>query len=272
MCGIDSNAHSPLWGSKDLNKRGERLEEFVFEYGLYVENLGNVPTWQCPGKGISSLIDITLSLNLEDEISHWKVSDEASFSDHKLISFIVEKPCKREILTRNYAKADWELFTSVVEKELGDPPINWSKENIENSVLNLNNTIEHGLNIACPKYPSRKRDKLDWWNHECEEAKFKYIRLERKMLRSSSGPTEEQRMAVKAARRVFKKATRRAKRDSFRNLVRETDSISAMSKLNKILDRKESSKLGMVHKVDGSMCGTTEETLKHGSDFFREMV
>ena len=72
VCGIDSNAHSPLWGSDDLNKRGEALEEFIFEHSLYVENMGKEHTWQCPGKGTKSIIDLTLSLNLEDEINNWK--------------------------------------------------------------------------------------------------------------------------------------------------------------------------------------------------------
>ena len=77
---------------------------------------------------------MAISHNLEDETNNWKVSDEASFSDHKLISFTVEKPHATEILTRNYAKADWELFTSVVNKELGDPPSNWSEDIIENTI------------------------------------------------------------------------------------------------------------------------------------------
>ena len=45
ICGIDCNAHTSLWGSPDTNKRGEILEEFIFQYGLFVENSGTVPTW-----------------------------------------------------------------------------------------------------------------------------------------------------------------------------------------------------------------------------------
>ena len=90
ICGIDSNAHSSLWGSPDTNKRGENLEDFIFEYGLYVENIGHTPTWQ---RGDSeSIIDITLSLNMGEDVQKWKVSEDPTFLDHKLISFMVETP------------------------------------------------------------------------------------------------------------------------------------------------------------------------------------
>ena len=261
LCGLDSNAHSSLWGSPDTNSRGEDLEEFIFEYGLYVENLGNTPTWRSPGRDCESIIDITLTLNLGEDIRNWKVEDEPSFSDHRLISYTVETPGKGKLLSRNYAKADWEKFSSFIENKLGPVPEQWCTAEIENSVLNLNSVIEQALDIGCPKFPTKKRDKLDWWNIECEITKSQYLALERRMMRSSYGPTEEQRYQVKAARRVFKKAVRRAKIASFRALVKETDSISAMSKLNKILDSRESSTLGMVRKTDGTMCSTTEETL-----------
>ena len=41
ICGVDCNAHSSLWGSSDLNKRGEDMEEFIFQKGIFVHNIGN---------------------------------------------------------------------------------------------------------------------------------------------------------------------------------------------------------------------------------------
>ena len=37
----DTNAHSSLWNSADTNKRGELLEDFVFQNSLRVHNRGN---------------------------------------------------------------------------------------------------------------------------------------------------------------------------------------------------------------------------------------
>ena len=42
----DSNAHSPLWGSPDLNQRGRLVEEdLIYRYGLQLLNVGNAPTY-----------------------------------------------------------------------------------------------------------------------------------------------------------------------------------------------------------------------------------
>ena len=67
ICGIDCNAHSSLWGCDELNKRGEMLEDFIFDYDMMVQNIGNRKTWH-GGKGYSSIIDITLTKNIGDEI------------------------------------------------------------------------------------------------------------------------------------------------------------------------------------------------------------
>jgi hypothetical protein len=56
---MDSNAHSPLWGSPDENSRGEFLEEFLVEHGMFVHNTGNVSTFVAPTG--SSIIDLTVS-------------------------------------------------------------------------------------------------------------------------------------------------------------------------------------------------------------------
>ena len=41
----DTNSHSTLWGSTEANRRGEKLEEFIFQNNLHVHNIGNLPTF-----------------------------------------------------------------------------------------------------------------------------------------------------------------------------------------------------------------------------------
>ena len=259
ICGIDSNAHSTLWGSQYTNPRGEDLEEFIFEFGLYVENIGRTPTWQA--RGSATIIDITLSLNMGDSVRNWRVTDDITFSDHNLIAFAVEQPVAGKVFTRNYSKADWKTFSSFLEAKLGNPPDVWSKDTIEKSVLNLCNIIEQALDLSCPKHLCKKRETILWWNSQCQNAKSRYAAIERKMRRIRC-PNDEIRTTARVARKALKRAVRRAKRESFRNLVQETSTVPAMSKLNKILDRKESSVLGLVRKPDGTMSATTVESLE----------
>ena len=259
ICGIDCNAHSPLWGSMDTNSRGEHLEEFFFEHNIYVQNVGATPTWRRQNQ--SSIIDISVTLGVRNRISNWHVLPEPSLSDHRLISYKVDEPQSGKVLTRNYAKAHWPTFSLIIEDKLAPPPTLWSNSVIESASVMLTEVITSALNKACPEHYEKKRDKIFWWNQECQGAKSHYLRLERKMLRAPNGPTDLQRQEVKLARREFKHAVRRAKMESFRTLVRETENAPAMAKLNKILDSKMSHPLGFVRTSRGDVTTTTEDTL-----------
>ena len=75
IIGMDSNAHSVLWGD-ETNSRGEWMEEFILDSNLTIENIGRKPTF---------IGRQTLALNTESK--NWKVTDEVTLSDHSLIRF-----------------------------------------------------------------------------------------------------------------------------------------------------------------------------------------
>ena len=75
------------------------------------------------------------------------------------------------------------------------------------------------------------------------------------------GPIEAQRVVVKKARNTLKHVIRRAKKESFRSLAKEADSMPAMAKLNKILDRKQSHPLGFIRGANGVCTTSTRDTL-----------
>ena len=45
IIGCDANAHSTVWGSHDINKRGESILDFLLLYNLEIANKGNTPTF-----------------------------------------------------------------------------------------------------------------------------------------------------------------------------------------------------------------------------------
>ena len=273
ICGLDANAHSPLWGSPDTNPRGEDLEFFIFENNLLVHNVGNEYTWR--RRNQSSIIDITLSLNLREDVLDWHVSGKETFSDHRMIRFNIDKPETTKIWSRNYVKADWKLFEEyvtrnlevcsehcsehVVETVLGSDQ--WSEHRAEIALDHFYDTINKALDKSCPKHKIKQKDSLIWWNQECENSKNHYISLKRKAQRKGIY-TPEVVNSIKEARRFMRYTIRKSKRESFREMVRETDSVPEMSKLNKILDRKDTSKLGFVIKSDGACTTSTGETLE----------
>ena len=192
---------------RDDNPRGVELEEFIFEQGLFVQNIGSTPTWRGIGGLGSTIIDITLTLNCGERVSNWQVLPEQTLSDHKMISFKVDKPNQGWVLKRNYSKANWELFSSYIVSELKDPPLLWSNSLIELSSVMITKVITKALDIACPEHKVKQRDKLFWWNQKCNNAKSHYLGLERKMLKSLKNQCIAHqvncRVKVRQARRAF---------------------------------------------------------------------
>ena len=46
LIGIDSNAHSGMWGCTDENRGGELVEDFIVNYNLNLHNVGSVPIFE----------------------------------------------------------------------------------------------------------------------------------------------------------------------------------------------------------------------------------
>ena len=162
ICGMESNAHSNLWGSTTSDRRGALLEDAIFQFGLNVLNKGSTPTFHSPvGK---SVIDVTLtSNNMLNTILDWKVLDEPSLSDHKYIKFLSTAPKQNIIEVRPLKKADWNLFQQELSLPWNTPPLTWDNNTIETELKYLYNRINTALDTACPKKYITESHRLTWW-------------------------------------------------------------------------------------------------------------
>ncbi len=61
IIGMDSNAHSTVWGEGESNHRGVELEQWLMEMGMNVENRGRVPTFTPLNGSRSTIIDLTIT-------------------------------------------------------------------------------------------------------------------------------------------------------------------------------------------------------------------
>ena len=48
IIGCDANARHTIWGSSEINSRGEYLFDFITNSRLVIDNVGNTPTFICP--------------------------------------------------------------------------------------------------------------------------------------------------------------------------------------------------------------------------------
>ena len=103
---MDSNAHSTLWNNPYDCPRGEKLEAFLAREGLVTLNRGDKHTFSGRGK---TMIDITFATpEVADNITHWQVTNETNFSDHRLIAMNLKEDKPNIKYKRNFKNVDWD--------------------------------------------------------------------------------------------------------------------------------------------------------------------
>ena len=130
-----------------------------------------------------------------DRIKKWKVHDEDYLSDHKLISYELDFEKEPPKVSRNYKKANWLYFKTLLsQKSLENPPKFWSKETIELEAKKLVNDIIQALDKVCPEKEHRtKKCSPSWWTIEVHNLRKKLKGAENKWKNMCRNPIAKQR-------------------------------------------------------------------------------
>ena len=264
ICGVDCNTHSVLWEmppkSNSESMRADKLEEFITTWDLNVQNRGNRPTFVRPHLGQETIIDITLTYMCD--VSCWEVTQDETASDHRLIRFSYNNTNKvPKVEVRCLAKANWPRFQSDLAKLEIPEGDEWSEQRIEDETERLYKAMDTALDAACPKVKVRQKDSYAWWNAEIEEAYNKYKATEKRYYkRPVHNRFDDLWQELKKQRNELTKLIRKGKRESWQDFVREIESTSEMAKLNKIINRENTPKVGLLKK-EGKVACSTEESL-----------
>jgi hypothetical protein len=88
---MDSNARSTSWHDAKTNKRGRILDKFLLSNQLNIANKESALTTFESTRGTSN-VDLTVADNKIIKLMHtWQCSEQESFSDHRYITFCIEK-------------------------------------------------------------------------------------------------------------------------------------------------------------------------------------
>ncbi|XP_033243076.1 uncharacterized protein LOC117186416 isoform X1 [Drosophila miranda] len=130
LIGADANAHHNVWGSPDINDRGESLLDFILSTNLDVANVGEEHTFVGPTSGPTGKITL---------VSDWRVLERPSFSDHKYIQFKREFEHSVRTITvyRNLRNTNWIKFQKTVTSKLANLGSVKSEEDIDKSIETL---------------------------------------------------------------------------------------------------------------------------------------
>ena len=231
ILGADTNAHSTNWGP-DQNPRGDDFDDFINRNQLHILNDGLKPTYyhwvnNCRTK---TFIDVTLLNTFASNKGlggEWTVSDDETFSDHKMITFTATATPLPPRLTRNLRKMDWQLFRTEIEGEI---IMRGGYADLHERADFLTRTIVNALDRQAPLTAPKKRFEPDWWTEELADFRGRIDKLSRRKRRR---PEESAALAV--LKDNYKHKIKEAKRESFRKFCSSPSSVSEMAGMVKAL-------------------------------------
>jgi hypothetical protein len=111
VIGAKMSTHSSMWNeTQPHSNRTAKVEQGIIHNNLFVFNTGSVPTF--PSHIGKLIIDLTMS-NDPACVTNWKVSEEVSHSDHRVINFSINDIKQTEaILRQNVRKDNWDAVSS----------------------------------------------------------------------------------------------------------------------------------------------------------------
>ncbi|KAG8225457.1 hypothetical protein J437_LFUL004458 [Ladona fulva] len=158
LVGCDSNSHHSVWGSSDVNPRGESLLEYLMTTELQLLNRGSQTTFRNNVR--EEFIDITLcTSNIEHKIEGWRGSGETAVG-----------PLPHLIAYRDPKATNWNLHRSELTRDIQG--ISQQKfrnqDEIEASVTFVHSSIISSYEKSCPLIVKKEGQQLSWWGAELE--------------------------------------------------------------------------------------------------------
>ena len=261
ILGMDSNAHSNLWGSDETNKRGEALEDFILQNNLKLCNVGSIPTFKTV-RTKGTIIDLTMCSNkIANLVEDWKVVEEDNLSDHKRIEFKLKIRYNSLVKVRSLERTNWHLFNDIVNGvEILDRQL-WRPQDLDKEVDLFNERINYALEKSCPlrEIDLFKQKQPDWWNDEISATRHDVRTLYRKARRKN---TESDWEAYRAKRSDFNRMLKKSKRDSWRNFSSEVVNTKNMARLIKNLGNNRLPPAGLFKDSNGETCKNLEDSIQ----------
>jgi len=256
----DTNAHSPLWGSRDANRRGEIVEEFVSRHGLNIANKGSHFTFF--NRRSATIINVTMcTSNLADRVEDWMVSSGVIGSDHLMCQFLITISIKDRIKVRNIRLGDWNLFQRTVADWVPPFPREWTTKHLKLMSKDLNGAIQKGLDVSHPKKKVSTSLRLfHWFTKELQELK-RCVKLALSLYRKDR--SEENFELLKTLRADYSRTLRREKRKAWQRFCGETKNLKEVATINKLVKRKERHVLGLIRKREGDEALSPEDSVNH---------
>ena len=255
IIGCDANAHHTVWGSTDINKRGECLFEYILSNNIDICNRGNNPTFVNAIR--QEVLDLTLaSTKLSDNIENWHVSEEISLSDHSQILFEYNAGTLLTEVYRDPKTTNWELFYSkILRDESTFKGKIKSVRELEDSSRVFSNKIIALYNESCPVKKRTSNKDVPWWNKKLEKLRKSTRRLFNRAKLTSDWDTYRESLTE------YNREIRKSRRRGWRFMCERIENTPTVARLQKALSKDHTNGLGRIKQSDGTFTTDSLETL-----------
>lgn len=247
--GLDSNAWG-FWFERTSSNDGGRaaaFDEFIFNHDFFVQNVGQEPTFV--RNESQTIIDISITRNLENLIQNWHVCPEWQGSDHRKIEFELNLDSEVIIKKRTYHKKNLLSLKNLMDDISWYEFETWDTKTLEEETNYFMEKLRKAMDITCPLKPKKTLIKdACWWKPHLKGLQRAQNNAHKKWDKSKSDEDKESWLEL---RRKYKKEINTCKRNSWLELCASIQNIQSMSKLNKILSRGEQHQLGMLNTASG---------------------
>lgn len=264
LIGTDSNSHHTIWSSTDINLRGEQLVQYLMSTNLMVINSGRKPTFVNSTR--KECLDITLaSCEISDQIHSWRVADEETFSDHRLIKFSLRGSFQAKEPYRNPKKTNWNLYRAHLRSRLSI--INHLErysliEDLEKANKEVTSAIVEAYKLSCPLISPKPFGRGSAWSNDLEKRKKELRKAWNKA--GKKGKDQAKNRAIhRALLKEYNQAQAELKEKCKKKFFEEADSIPAYARVHKILAKDPTVQVGSLLKSDGNYTENSKETVEY---------
>ena len=233
----DFNSHSPSWGYKDLNSKGEEVEDWIITNNLILINKSSdPPTFFSRAWQTTSCPDLAIATDSIQKITEREVCSQLGGSDHKPVILTLKKQVSRQSKfppSWNYKKANWSLYKSLTDKNTSS--IQVSKSNADKAASLFTSAVLSAAKEAIPR--GRRKDYLPFWNEELELLHKELSDAREKLETEPSPENKEKHDLAKAAFEEKKKSlTQESWQDKTASLNFEKDTKKLWHLVNVLND------------------------------------
>ncbi|KAG6452350.1 hypothetical protein O3G_MSEX007586 [Manduca sexta] len=282
LVGGDTNAKS-LWWSREVDRRGEEVSDWLDEAGLHVLNEGTMPTFFTVrgDRAYSSQVDITAcSDDLLDKIQNWKVEEDLTSSDHNTITFKIilgkKNQIKIERTTRKYntKKANWEEFRKSFKNFIIAENINAKEidkitdtEQLEKLIREYTKIV---INISDKTIPEKNKNlkyTIPWWSKELDRSKSEMMRRKRRIRWAAPVRKERVIRLYKEAKSKYEEDVKKAQTRSWKEFCGRQDKEGLWDGIYRVIGRLTKRHEDQPLVRDGKFLGQ-EESARFLADTF----